>query len=74
MFTLAELDEDPSLILDLKDDVREECETLGKVTNVVLWDVSDCRCRFETCIMLMIPSLDDVEGTRRDHDCQIWKP
>jgi HIV Tat-specific factor 1 len=40
MFTLAELDEDPSLLLDLKDDVREECETLGKVTNVVLWDVS----------------------------------
>lgn len=40
MFTLAELEEDPSLLLDLKDDVREECETLGKVTNVVLWDVS----------------------------------
>ena len=38
MFTLAELDEDPSLILDLKDDVREECESFGKVTNVVLWD------------------------------------
>jgi HIV Tat-specific factor 1 len=41
MFTLAELEEDPSLILDLKDDVREESETFGKVTNVVLWDVSD---------------------------------
>lgn len=40
MFTLAELDEDPSLLLDLKEDVREECESLGKVTNVVLWDVS----------------------------------
>ena len=40
MFTLAELDEDPSLLLDLKDDVREECESMGKVTNVVLWDVS----------------------------------
>lgn len=38
MFTLAELDEDPSLFLDLKQDVREECETLGDVTNVVLWD------------------------------------
>lgn len=38
MFTLAELDEDPTLLLDLKEDVREECETLGKVTNVVLWD------------------------------------
>lgn len=39
MFSLAELDDDPSLLLDLKDDVREECESLGKVTNVALWDV-----------------------------------
>lgn len=38
MFTLAELDEDPSLLLDLKQDVREECESLGTVTNVILWD------------------------------------
>lgn len=38
MFTLAELDEDPTLLLDLKQDVREECESLGEVTNVVLWD------------------------------------
>ena len=40
MFTLAELEEDPSLLLDLKEDVREECATLGDVTNVVLYDVS----------------------------------
>jgi len=39
MFTLAELEEDPSLLLDLKEDVREECATLGEVTNVVLYDV-----------------------------------
>ena len=39
MFTLKELEEDPSLLLDLKEDVREECETLGEVTNVVLYDV-----------------------------------
>jgi HIV Tat-specific factor 1 len=39
MFTLQELEEDPSLLLDLKEDVREECETLGDVTNVVLFDV-----------------------------------
>ncbi|KAK0551746.1 hypothetical protein OC861_002212 [Tilletia horrida] len=38
MFTLAELDEDPTLLLDLKEDVREECDTLGQVTNVVLYD------------------------------------
>lgn len=40
MFTLAELEKDPALLLDLKDEVREECETLGEVTNVVLYDVS----------------------------------
>ncbi|KZV73351.1 hypothetical protein PENSPDRAFT_649077 [Peniophora sp. CONT] len=38
MFTLKELEEDKSLLLDLKEDVREECEALGNVTNVVLYD------------------------------------
>jgi len=38
MFTLNELAEDASLLLDLKEDVREECSTLGDVTNVVLYD------------------------------------
>jgi len=38
MFTLEDLKEDPTLILDLKEDVREECETMGVVTNVVLYD------------------------------------
>lgn len=39
MFTLEELEKDPSLLLDLKQDVREECEKLGKITNVVLYDL-----------------------------------
>ncbi|KAI9068269.1 hypothetical protein FKP32DRAFT_1562102 [Trametes sanguinea] len=38
MFTLKELEEDSSLLLDLKEDVREECSTLGEVTNVILYD------------------------------------
>lgn len=38
MFTLAELEEDPSLLLDLKADVREECEAIGAVTSVTLYD------------------------------------
>lgn len=46
MFTLKELEEDPSLLLDLKEDVREECETLGEVTNVVLYDVRYNECPF----------------------------
>lgn len=39
MFTRDELDSDPGLLLDLKEDVREECERLGNVTNVTLYDV-----------------------------------
>jgi hypothetical protein len=39
MFTLQELEEDPSLLLELKEDVRDECSTLGEVTNTVLYDV-----------------------------------
>lgn len=40
MFTLQGLEEDASLLLDLKEDVREECASLGEVTNVVLYDAS----------------------------------
>ena len=40
MFTLEELRDDPTLLIDLKEEVREECENLGVVTNVVLYDVS----------------------------------
>ena len=40
LFTLRGLEEDPTLVLDLKEDVREECASLGEVTNVVLYDVS----------------------------------
>lgn len=48
MFTLQELEEDASMLLDLKEDVRDECSSLGEVTNVVLYDVS-----FQsTCILL----------------------
>ena len=50
MFTLKELEEDPTLLLDLKEDVREECETLGEVTNVVLYDVGDNASPF--CLLL----------------------
>ncbi|KAI7821864.1 hypothetical protein BC939DRAFT_454716 [Gamsiella multidivaricata] len=38
MFTLQELEADPSLLLDLKEDIREECEKLGEVTNVIIYD------------------------------------
>ncbi|KAM0287002.1 hypothetical protein ACHAQH_000687 [Verticillium albo-atrum] len=38
MFTLAELEEDPAALLEIKEDIREECSKLGVVTNVVLFD------------------------------------
>lgn len=38
MFTLDELREDPAALLDIKEDIREECAKLGPVTNVVLYD------------------------------------
>lgn len=38
MFTLQELEEDPAAILEIKEDIREECGKLGEVTNVVLFD------------------------------------
>ena len=41
MFTLQELADDPSAILDIKEDVREECDKFGQVTNVVLYDKED---------------------------------
>lgn len=42
MFTLQELAERPEALLEIKEDVREECEALGDVTNVVLYDVRHC--------------------------------
>ena len=30
--------EDPAAILDIKEDIREECAKLGELTNVVLFD------------------------------------
>lgn len=38
MFTLEELEEDPAAMLEIKEDIREECEKFGPVTNVQLFD------------------------------------
>ncbi|KAG4305438.1 hypothetical protein PORY_000994 [Pneumocystis oryctolagi] len=39
MFTLEELENDITLIMDLKEDILEECSKIGNVTNVVLFDL-----------------------------------
>ncbi|KAI2640463.1 hypothetical protein GGS26DRAFT_538285 [Hypomontagnella submonticulosa] len=41
MFTLKELEEDPAAMLEIKEDIREECSKLGAVTNVVLYDLEE---------------------------------
>ncbi|KAH9902230.1 hypothetical protein F4778DRAFT_781465 [Xylariomycetidae sp. FL2044] len=41
MFTLQELDEDPAAMLDITEDIREECEKLGAVTSVTLYDMEE---------------------------------
>ncbi|KAG6324646.1 hypothetical protein E4U22_000458 [Claviceps purpurea] len=38
MFTLQELREDPAALLEIKEDIRDECAKLGTVTSVVLYD------------------------------------
>jgi len=69
MFTLDELEEDPSLLLDLKEDVREECATLGDVTNVVLYDVRELPVLLVTHCFTF--SFVPVAGARRYHDGQV---
>lgn len=54
MFTLDELEESPTLLLDLKQDVREECEKLGEVTNVTLYDVRSIFVLVESLLELKI--------------------
>ncbi|KAM0260526.1 hypothetical protein ACHAQJ_002760 [Trichoderma viride] len=39
MFTLQELEEDPAALLEIKEDIRDECSKLGVVTSVVLYDL-----------------------------------
>lgn len=39
MFTLKELEEDPAALLEIKEDVRDECSKLGTVTSVTLYDL-----------------------------------
>ncbi|KOS16633.1 Splicing factor U2AF-associated protein 2 [Escovopsis weberi] len=62
MFTLEELEEDPAALLEIKEDIRDECSKLGAVTNVVLYDLEPegiVAVRFkdveaaEACIQLM---------------------
>ncbi|POS83797.1 hypothetical protein EPUL_005089 [Erysiphe pulchra] len=62
MFTLKELAEDPAAMLDIKEDIREECSKLGEVTNVILYDMEEdgvVSVRFSTvdaaiaCVQLM---------------------
>lgn len=39
--SLIRAKEDPAAMLEIKEDIREECSKLGQVTNVVLFDKED---------------------------------
>ncbi|KAJ2014404.1 hypothetical protein GGI14_004866 [Coemansia sp. S680] len=41
MFTLKEMEDDVTLVLDLAEDVRSECEKIGTVTSVKVYDLSE---------------------------------
>jgi len=63
MFTVEEIEEDPSLILDLKEDVRTECENFGEVTDVVLYEknpegVISVRFKDELSVLLCIRKMN----------------
>jgi len=63
MFTVEEIEEDPSLILDLKEDVRTECENFGEVTNVVLYEknpegVISVRFKDELSVLICIRKMN----------------
>lgn len=68
MFTLAKLEQEPTLLLELKEDVREECEeSFGKVTNVVLYDVSTS----SSCVFIARGTCCFTARTRRHYDCSL---
>ncbi|KAK9766649.1 hypothetical protein K7432_004135 [Basidiobolus ranarum] len=49
MFTQQEIEDDPALLIDLKEDIRSECEKLGEVTNIVVFDKTEdgvCSVKF----------------------------
>ena len=56
MITPQELKDDSSLLLELKEDVREEAENLGDVINVMLDEVSSNLSRLD--VQLTFPQLE----------------
>jgi HIV Tat-specific factor 1 len=65
---LSHLQEDPAAILEIKEDIREECAKLGEVTNVVLFDKEPdgvASVRFanaqaaEACVRVRVGQLPD---------------
>lgn len=59
MFVLEDLEKDPALLLELKEEVREEAETLGQVTSVILYDV---------CYHLLMADFDAYNEPQKEED------
>ncbi len=73
MFSVEDLEQDASLMLDLKEDVREECSTLGEVTNVVLYDVGSSLF-LSSPVFRFIDVNFSTARTRWCHDNQVQRP
>lgn len=58
-FTVKELEEDPAEILNIKEDIREEAETFGEVTNVTLYDLEE-----DGVITVKFREFEDAEAFR----------
>jgi len=67
MFAPADIDKDPALLLELKEEVREECEAIGQVTACTLFDVSPDLSRN----IWLESKTDWVERGRWGNDCQV---
>ena len=59
------------MALELKEDVREEAETIGTVTNIHLFDVSLPSALFRDMAAEVTLSAEPVEGGRGSHDDQV---
>jgi len=57
MFTLEELEEDATLLIDLKEEVREEAEGMGEVTSVTIFDVSSSPFSLSTRLFVLATRL-----------------
>lgn len=53
---------DPTLITDIRDDLREECSKFGEVKKVLIFDVSACQYQLKHCSLSLSSLQRHVDG------------